>query len=128
MMKLTKKTEIWVNVLISFIFIILSVTVFYISFIVEKKSLSLSLFGLFFVLFMGLLVIILDYRIESKNYGLWVRTVTSLVFTNVIFFVILILIFSGSVSNYLAFSISYTLAQCLITFIKYKLDSKYNTT
>jgi hypothetical protein len=124
MMKLTKKTEIWVNVLISFIFIILSVTVFYISFIVEKKSLSLSLFGLFFVLFMGLLVIILDYRIESKNYGLWVRTVTSLVFTNVIFFVILILIFSGSVSNYLAFSISYTLAQCLITFIKYKLDSK----
>jgi hypothetical protein len=121
-MKLTKKTEIWVNVLISFIFIILSVTVFYISFIVEKKSLSLSLFGLFFVLFMGLLVIILDYRIESKNYGLWVRTVTSLVFTNVIFFVILILIFSGSVSNYLAFSISYTLAQCLITFIKYKLD------
>jgi hypothetical protein len=127
-MKLTKKTEIWVNVLISFIFIILSVTVFYISFIVEKKSLSLSLFGLFFVLFMGLLVIILDYRIESKNYGLWVRTVTSLVFTNVIFFVILILIFSGSVSNYLAFSISYTLAQCLITFIKYKLDSKYNTT
>jgi hypothetical protein len=122
MMKLTKKTEIWVNVLISFIFIILSVTVFYISFIVEKKSLSLSLFGLFFVLFMGLLVIILDYRIESKNYGLWVRTVTSLVFTNVIFFVILILIFSGSVSNYLAFSISYTLAQCLITFIKYKLD------
>lgn len=120
-MKWTTKTETWVTIIL---FVALSIAVFYISFFVVQNSLNVSLFGLFFVLFMGVLVIILDFQIESKNYGLWVRMFTSLFFTNVMTFVIIILIFSGSVSNYLAFSISFTLMQCLITFIKSKLDSK----
>lgn len=120
-MKLSKTAGIWVSILL---FVFLSVTVFYLSFILEKKSLPLSLFGLFFVLFMGLLAIILEIQIESKNCGLWVRTIISLFLTNIIIFVILIVILPGTVSHYLAFSISYSLLYCLFTFIISKLDSK----
>lgn len=120
-MKRSKKADISVSILL---FVILSVTVFYLSFILEKKSLSLSLFGLFFVLFMGLLAIILEFQFESKNSGLWVRTIISLFLTNIMIVVILIAILPGTVSHYLAFSISYSLLYCLFTFIISKLDSK----
>lgn len=120
-MKWTAKTGMWVSVLI---FVVLSATVFYISFIVKQNSLSVSLFGLFFVLFIGVLATILEYRMKTKNYSLLVQTVITLVLVNVLIFVILILVFSQNVFNYLIFTITYTLMYSLLTFIRYKLDSE----
>ncbi|MBM7601093.1 membrane protease YdiL (CAAX protease family) [Virgibacillus halotolerans] len=119
-MKWTIKTEMWVSVLI---FAVLSVVVFYISFVVKENTLSVSLFGLFFVLIMGALATILDRRIKLKNYSLWVRTVITLVLVNVLMLVIWLPILSRSLPNFLVFSIPYTLVTIIITFIKNNLDS-----
>ncbi len=120
-MKWTTRTEVWITILL---FVVLSVAVFYISFTVEQNSLSISLFGLFFVLFMGLLATTLDRRIKSKNYPLFVRTIVNLVLINMFLFVILILVFRQNVSNFITLTITYTLGYSLFTFIRYKLDSE----
>ncbi len=113
--------EMWISVLV---FIILAAGVFYISFSVEQNSLSLSLFGLFFILFMSIPVTVMEHRIKSKNYSLWGRTISNLVLVNIIFFVTFVVIFSRSISYYLAFAITYTFVQIIITSVKYKLDSE----
>ena len=120
-MKWTIKTEMWVSVLI---FAVLSMVIFYISFFVKENNLSVSLFGLFFVLIMGSLATILERRIKLKSYSLWVRTVITLVLVNVLMLVIWLPILSGSLPNFLAFSIPYTLVTIIITFIKNNLDSE----
>lgn len=116
-MRWTIRVKMWIGVLI---FAVLSVAVFYTSYVVEQKSLIVSLFGLFVVLLMGLLAFILDRRIKQKNYSLLRRTVTVLVLVNVMIFVMEIALFSGSISNIFTFSISYTVVYCGLTFIRYK--------
>src|SRR5690625_1904644 len=113
--------EMWISVLV---FIILAAGVFYISFSVEQNSLSLSLFGLFFILFMSIPVTVMEHRIKSKNYSLWGRTITNLVLVNIIFFVTFVVVFSRSIFYYLAFAITYTFVQIIITSVKYKPDSE----
>ncbi len=120
-MKGSFKTEMLVS---GFTFIILAVAIFYISFSVEQNSLSLSLFGLFFILLMWIPATLMEFRIQSKNISLWGRTITNLILVNIMFFVIFIFIFSESIVYYLTFSITYTFVQIIITYVKYKLDSE----
>lgn len=118
-MKWTTKTETWVSILL---FVALCTAVFYISFFVEQNSLYVSLFGLFFVLFMGFLAITLDFRIKSKNYNQLVRTIVTLVFMNVFLYVILVIVLSQNLANFFAFTISYTIMYIFLAFISYKLN------
>ncbi|GAA0592782.1 hypothetical protein GCM10009001_06080 [Virgibacillus siamensis] len=57
-MKWKIRVKKWLGILL---FAVLSVVVFYTSYVVEQKSLTVSLFGLFFVLLMGLLAFKLDH-------------------------------------------------------------------
>lgn len=118
-MKWTTKTETWVTILL---FVALSTAVFYISLFVERNSLTISLFGLFFVLFMGFLAIIVDFRIKSKNYSLLIRTIVTLVFMNVFLYVILVIVLSQNLANFFASTITYTIMYSLFAFIRYKLN------
>lgn len=119
-MKGSFKTEMLVS---GVIFVFLALAIFYIIFSIKQNSLSLSLFGLFFILLMWIPTILMEFRIQSRNISLWGRTIIHLILVNTIFFVIFILILSERFTYYLAFTITYTLVQIIITSVKYKLDS-----
>ncbi len=118
-MKGSFKTKMLVS---GVIFVFLALAIFYISFSVKQNSLSLSLFGLFFILLMWIPTTLMEFRIQSRNISLWGRTIIHLILVNTIFFVIF-LILSERFTYYLAFTITYTLVQIIITSVKYKLDS-----
>lgn len=110
------KIKLWVGVLV---FIILSAVIFYTCYVLEQKSLIVSLFGLFFVLFLGLLTLMLDYWAKRKNLGLLKWTIMVLVLVNFTFFIMEFVLFSGNLSDFLIYSITYTVVYCGIVFIRY---------
>ena len=118
-MKWTTKTETWVSILL---FVALSLAVFYISFFVEQNSLYVSLLGVFFVLFMGLLAITLDFRMKSKKYSLLTKIIGTLVLVNVFVYVIQVIVLSQNLAYFFAFSITYTIMYILFAFIRNKLN------
>lgn len=99
------------------VFIVLSIVIFYTCYVVEEKSLLVSLFGLFFVLFLGLL----SLRLERLEYaGLLRWTIMVLVLVNFTFFIMEFVLFSGELSNFLISSITYTVVYSGLMFIRYK--------
>lgn len=120
-MKLKGKRLVFVNCLT---FLVLSGVVFYISFTVEENSLSRSLVGLLFVLFIGGIATVWERRIESKNDNLLRWTIVLLLLVNVSIFVILIPILSKELTDFLTFAIPYTLVYSLLTYVQYKLKSE----
>ncbi|GAA0610279.1 hypothetical protein GCM10009001_29480 [Virgibacillus siamensis] len=122
-MKWKIRVKKWLGVLL---FAVLSVVVFYTSYVVEQKSLTVSLFGLFFVLLMGLLAFKLDHWIVQKNYRLLRHTLIVLVLANAMFFILEIVVFSGGLYDFLIFSIIYTVVYSGLMYIKYKRGLEKN--
>lgn len=118
------KTKIQISVLV---IMIVSALTFSFSFFVLDKGLSKSLLGFLFVFCLLLLFTMLGFRLESKNYTLWVETVLFLILMNAMFFslyfVINAFVFSVGLSNLLIFFITYTLVYPFVQFIKWRVKN-----
>ncbi|CDQ39995.1 hypothetical protein M948_14775 [Virgibacillus sp. CM-4] len=116
-MNWTIGVKMWIGILF---FVVLSAVVFYSTYVVEQKSLIVSLFGFFFVLVLGIFALMLDRSPKWKNYNLLLRTAIVLLLVNITFFIIDFVLFSGGLSNFLISSITFTVVYSGVMFFRYK--------
>ena len=103
--------------------IVFALVVFYLSYVVVQNSLSMSLFGLFFILFIGLIGDILDHRIKIKQYGLWTETIIMLILVSGAIFVLELFVFDFRLGSVLVYVIPYSLVTIILTYVHYQLKS-----
>ena len=119
-MKEKKKFRIWLSVILN---VVLALVIFYSSYVVVQNSLSMSLFGLFLMLFIGLIGDILDHRIKTKQHGMWTETILMLILVSGAIFVLGLFVFDFRLGSVLVYMIPYSLVTIILTYVHYQLKS-----
>ena len=119
-MKKEEKFRIWRSVILN---VVLALVIFYASYVVVQNSLSMSLFGLFFILFIGLIGDILDHRIKTKQDGMWTETIIMLILVSGAIFVLELFVFDFRLGSVFVYMIPYSLVTIILTYVHYQLKS-----
>lgn len=110
------------NKLLALSIVALSVGIFFVSFFIAQNGVFRSLFGSLFMLFIGCLGFVLEYKTTLEERSLWTKTIVKLAVTNGLFLILWLVVFPENLLYYLVFAITYTAMSLLSTSMTLKID------